>query len=673
MLLFATTVFLSAFLLFQVQPIVAKMILPWFGGSSSVWTLCMVFFQVELLLGYAYVHWVHEKLSPQRQPWVHGALLLLSLATLPIVADPTWKLSAQAAPTWSVLGVLATTVGVPYLLLSTTGPLMQAWFARSFVERGQQTYRLYALSNLASMLALLSYPVLVEPRLAVAPQAWLWSGGYALFVLCCVATAVYTLKRQQMGDHTAIALEDSPRPPWREILLWVGLAACASTLLLALTRHLTQDVAPVPFLWVLPLALYLLSFILCFDAPRYYVRPAFLAALPLSFLALDRVMDGGLEIPWLVVLLCGALFVCCMVCHGELVRRKPAVRHLTLFYLMLSVGGALGGLFVGLLAPVLFRAYFELPIALMATAVLVTCALWEEIGRRAPRWGRALLILALLVLGVRLGAVSLDYVRGYAEVVRNFYSQTRIEDGTDEDLGPVRSMVHGRITHGEQYLKHSDKATAYYCERSGVARALASLPTDRPRQLGVVGLGAGTLAVYGRDGDEMRMYEINDQVVDLAQRHFSYLRDTPARIVSVLGDGRLMLEREPPQGFDLLAMDAFSGDSIPTHLVTLEAFDAYARHLRPGGLLAVHITNTYLDLRPVMAAAAEHLGRVALLLELKRGHGDPFCRRSSWVVFVSPEQASALPAPLQGAEVLRPRNGFRPWTDTFSNLFDILI
>jgi SAM-dependent methyltransferase len=672
MLLFAATVFLSAFLLFQVQPIVAKMILPWFGGSSSVWTLCMVFFQVELLLGYAYVHWVHEKLRPARQPWVHGALLLLSLATLPVVADPAWKLSAQAQPTWSVLGVLATTVGVPYLLLSTTGPLMQAWFARSFVDAGQKTYRLYALSNLASMLALLSYPVLVEPRLAVAPQAWVWSAGYALFVLSCVATAAYTLRRQPLSDQRAQVLDDSPRPPWREILMWVGLAACASTLLLALTRHLTQDVAPVPFLWVLPLALYLLSFILCFDAPRYYARPLFLAALPLSFFALDRVMDGGLDVPWLVALLCSALFVCCMVCHGELVRRKPAVRHLTLFYLMLSVGGALGGLFVGLLAPVVFRAYFELPIALWATALLVACALWGEVGRRAPRWGHAVLVLALLGWGGRLVVVSADDVRGYTEVVRNFYSQTRIEDSVEEGVGPVRTMVHGRITHGEQYLQHPEKPTAYYCERSGVARALASLPTDRPRHIGVVGLGAGTMAVYGRSGDEMRMYEINDQVLDLAKQHFSYLKNTPTRIVPVLGDGRLMLEREEPQGFDLLAMDAFSGDSIPTHLVTQEAFSAYARHLRPDGLLAVHITNTYLDLRPVMAAAAQHLGKVALLLELSRGHGDPFCRRSSWAVFVSPEQAQALPAPLQGAEVLQARAGFRPWTDTFSNLFDIL-
>ncbi|MDP2016645.1 fused MFS/spermidine synthase, partial [Hydrogenophaga sp.] len=618
-----------------------------------------------------------EKLSARRQPWVHGALLLLSLATLPVVADPSWKLDAQAYPTWSVLGVLATTVGVPYLLLSTTGPLMQAWYARSFVAQGVQPYRLYALSNLASMLALLSYPVLVEPAMAVKPQAWVWSVGYALFVVACVATAGFTLRRQG-GTHSsahAAPLEDAPHPGWRECLMWVGLAATASMLLLAITRHLTQDVAPVPFLWVLPLALYLLSFILCFDAPRYYVRPLFLGALPLAFLALDFAMNEGLSAPVLVGLLSAAVFVFCMVCHGELVRRRPPVRHLTLFYLMLSVGGALGGLFVGLAAPVAFNAYFELPLGLFLCALLMVLVLWPELrGRRHARWLRGALLVALLLYGARLSSISLDYVQGYTEVVRNFYSQARIEDSVDEDgLGPVRSMVHGSITHGEQYLNHPKRATAYYCERTGIGRALQSLPTNRPRQLGVVGLGAGTLAVYGRAGDEMRMYEINDQVLDLARKHFSYLTESAATIVPVLGDGRLMLEREAPQAFDLLAMDAFSGDSIPTHLLTLEAFDAYMRHMKPDGLLAVHITNTYLDLRPVMASAAQHVGKVALLLELPGGHGDPFCRRSTWVVFVSAAQAAALPPSLQGARVLEPRPGFRPWTDTFSNLFDILI
>jgi hypothetical protein len=428
--LFATTVFLSAFLLFQIQPVVAKMILPWFGGSSSVWTLCMVFFQVELLLGYAYVHLLHEKISARRQPWVHGALLLLSLATLPVVADPSWKLDAQAHPTWSVLGVLATTVGVPYLLLSTTGPLMQAWYARSFVSQGVQPYRLYALSNLASMLALLSYPVLVEPMLAVKPQAWVWSTGYALFVLVCVATAAYTVRRQNDATTAAPPLDDTPRPGWRECLMWVGLAATASMLLLAITRHLTQDVAPVPFLWVLPLALYLLSFILCFDAPRYYVRPFFLVvALPLSFVALDFAMNEGLAVPVLVALLCASVFVFCMVCHGELVRRRPPLRHLTLFYLMLSVGGALGGLFVGLVAPVIFNAYFELPLGLFLCALLMLLVLWPELRDKRPRWLRGALLLALLLYGARLSSISLGYVQGYTEVVRNFYSQTRRRPG----------------------------------------------------------------------------------------------------------------------------------------------------------------------------------------------------------------------------------------------------
>lgn len=672
--LFAATVFLSAFLLFQIQPIVAKMILPWFGGSSSVWTLCMVFFQSALLLGYAYVHLVHEKLHPRWQPWVHGALLLLSLALLPVVADPVWKLSAQSSPTWSVLAVLATTVGVPYLLLSTTGPLLQTWYARSFLESGVQPYRLYALSNLASMLALLSYPVLIEPLMAVLPQAWAWSAGYALFVLACVATAALTLRRQGAAAAVTRTLDDTPRPGWGESLLWVGLAATASLLLLSITRHLTQDVAPVPFLWVLPLALYLLSFILCFDAPRYYVRPLFLGALVLAFVALDFALTDSLGVPALATLLCAAVFVFCMVCHGELVRRKPPVRHLTHFYLMLSVGGALGGLFVGLLAPAAFNAYYELPIGLFFCSLLVTLILWRELPPAHRRLLRGALLLALVLYGARLVSISLGYVQGYSEVVRNFYSQTRVENGLDVDgLGPVRSMVHGSITHGEQYLNHPQQPTAYYCERSGIGRVLNSLPTDRPRTIGVVGLGTGTLAAYGRSGDVMRVYEINDQVLDLAQRHFSYLSDSAARIVPVLGDGRLMLEREEPQHFDVLVMDAFSGDSIPTHLLTLEALSGYLRHMRADGLLAIHTTNTYLDLRPVMAAAAQHLGMTALLLDLPRGHGDPFCRRSSWVVFVKPDRVGQLPPPLQGAEVLHTKPGFRPWTDTFSNLFDILM
>lgn len=672
--LFAATVFLSAFLLFQIQPIVAKMILPWFGGSSSVWSTCIVFFQAELLLGYAYVHWLHEKLAPRRQTLVHGSLLLLSLAALPVAADPAWKGMALAQPSWSVLLVLATAVGAPYLLLSTTGPLMQAWYARSFAAASvsAQPYRLYALSNLASMLALLSYPVLVEPLWPVGTQAWLWSAGYVAFVAVCLATAVFARDRMRM-PQAAVASEpgQAPRPGWGECLLWIGLSATPSILLLAMTRHLTQDVAPVPFLWVLPLAIYLLSFILCFDAPRYYVRPLFLAALPPALVAMASVLDGGTDVPLLIGLISVSLFVFCMVCHGELVRRKPPLRHLTLFYLMLSVGGALGGLLVGLVAPALFTAYFELPLGLLLCAALAATALWRELR---PAW-RALLVLALLGYGGWLAHAALGDVEGYRKVSRNFYSQLRVRDGADAQLGPRRSLVHGRIKHGEQFLAaaHRRQPTSYYCEKSGIGRAIRSLQTQgQPLRMGVVGLGTGTLSAYGRAGDEMRIYEINEQVLQLARSEFSYLADTPARIVPVLGDGRLMLEREPPQGFDLLAMDAFSGDSIPAHLLTLEAMQTYFGHLKPEGLLAVHITNHYLDLRPVMAAAARHFGRVALLYPLEPDGQDAYCLSSDWVLFMAPGRAERLPAGLEGGEPLAPRPGFRPWTDSFSNLLGVL-
>lgn len=673
MLLFATTVFLSAFLLFQIQPIVAKMILPWFGGSSSVWSTCIVFFQAELLLGYAYVHWLHRRLTPRRQTAVHAGLLLIGLASLPVAADPSWKGMALVHPNWSVLAVLATAVGLPYLLLSTTGPLMQAWYARSFsaAVTSAQPYRLYALSNLASMLALLTYPVLVEPLLSVDVQARMWSLGYVGFGAACLATAGFAWRRMANQTHDVAAdLHAARHPGWRECLLWIGLAATASILLLAMTRHLTQDVAPVPFLWVLPLSIYLLSFILCFDAPRYYVRPVFLALLPVALIVMASVLEGGTDVWLLIGLICASLFVFCMVCHGELVRRKPPLRHLTLFYLMLSIGGALGGTLVGLVAPAVFTGYFEMPLGLGLCAGLVLMALWPELpaARRLP------LLLALLAFCGYLAAVSIEEIRGFRLVVRNFYSQLRVVDVAREDLGVRRAMYHGRIIHGEQYLapQYRHEPTSYYCEQSGIGRVMRSLPQDAPRTLGVVGLGAGTMAAYGRAGDEMRIYEINEQVLDLARSEFSYLSDSAAHIVPVLGDGRLMLEREQAQQFDLLAMDAFSGDSIPAHLLTLEAMRTYFSHLKPEGLLAVHITNHYLDLEPVMAAAAQHFGKTALLYHMESNDEDAFCRTSSWVIFMSPAHAATLPPALSDGRPLVMRPGFRPWTDSFSNLLTIL-
>ena len=678
---FATTVFLSAFLLFQIQPIVAKMILPWFGGSSSVWSTCIVFFQTVLLLGYGYVHWLNERVARARQPIVHAVLLLLSLATLPVAADAAWKGTTLEYPSLAVLAVLAVACGAPYLLLSTTGPLMQVWYARVGIASGDtsRTYRLYALSNLASMLALISYPVLIEPAMAVQVQANVWSIAYALFVVAALAAAWLawgakgasaTTPSTGPSAPTSAARDDALRPGAGELALWIGLSATASILLLSMTRHLTQDIAPIPLLWVLPLSIYLLSFILCFDAPRYYVRKVFLPLLPLSFIALDRVHDVYTWVPLLVAVTCVSLFVFCMVLHGELVRRKPPVRHLTLFYLMLSIGGALGGTLVGLIAPSIFNAYFELPIGLVLCAVLVLIVLWKEL---TPIWRTVFLVLVVLY-AYRMAAVSFAYVDGYRAVVRNFYSQTRVEDIVDPTFGVRRVMLHGRINHGEQYLDEKMRrvATAYFCERSGIGRVFRSLPEDRPRKMGVLGLGTGTLAVYGRPGDEMRIYEINDQVLDLAQREFTFLSDSAARIVSVLGDGRLMLEREPDQQFDVLAMDAFSGDSVPTHLVTVEAIREYLRHMRPDGYLIFNITNHYLDLRPVMAAAAAALGKVALAYEVTTVADDDVCRRSHFALIIDPSRLDNLPELLRDFKRLEPRPGFKPWTDNFSNLVGIL-
>ncbi|MEY4978803.1 MAG: hypothetical protein RLZZ352_1073 [Pseudomonadota bacterium] len=680
MVFFASTVFLSAFLLFQVQPIVAKMILPWFGGSSSVWNTCMVFFQLELLAGYTYVHALHQYLTPRKQMLLHGSLLVLSLFTLPVVADPAWKAAFESSPSLAVLVVLARTVGAPYLLLSTTGPLMQAWYARSVAAQhtSAQPYRLYALSNLASMLALLSYPVLVEPFLAVVAQGQAWSLGYGVFTVSCLATAAVAWRGASwVAVQGATASADTPSaepansaaPRWSTQLLWVGLAACACVLLLCITRYLTHDVAPVPFLWVLPLALYLLSFILCFDAPRYYQRRWFLMALPLAFGTLAWLEVNSASVPLMVTLLCLCLFVFCMVCHGELVRRKPAVQHLTLFYLMLSVGGALGGLLVGLVAPAVFTGYHELPLGLLLCAVLATCVVWADLRPMA----RPVLATAVLAYAAYLGHGVWQEHDGVRTITRNFYSQLVVADVQDDNLGPVRRLLHGQIIHGEQALDpaHAQEPLAYYCRQGGVGRAIDSLPTG-PRHLGVVGLGAGTLAAYGRPGDRVRLYEINDQVLELAQREFSYLGHSPAHISHVLGDGRLMLEHEPAQGFDLLVLDAFSGDSVPAHLLTLEAVGSYTRHLRPEGWLAFNITNHYLDLRPVMASAAERLGRVAVAYRYRAASTDLYCRSSLWVLLLPPATAQALPAGLQGGEVLQPRPGFRPWTDDFSNLLSVL-
>src|SRR5580700_4425811 len=399
---YAATIFLSAFLLFQIQPMLAKFILPWFGGSAAVWSAALLFFQLFLLGGYFYAHCLVRYLRPKTQILVHATLLAASLLVLPIIPAGHWKpaLGKPALgnagdagdPALQILLLLGATAGLPYILLSATSPLLQAWYLRT--RAGAIPYRLFALSNFGSMLALLSYPVLVEPKLALGAQAKVWSLGYAMFAVICAIAGWKSLGREVPLGSTA---PDGPsdaasgnslqhnaaliaKPTAGDVALWVGLAACASTLLLAVTSHLTQNVAPIPLLWIVPLSLYLLSFIVCFEYERLYHRAVFLPLLAgsLGLLAYgDTLYENNAELKRLIPALCGALFVCCMVCHGELARRKPHPRYLTLFYLMVSAGGAAGGLFVALAAPRLFTGYWELPIAMVGCVVLVTCVLWN--------------------------------------------------------------------------------------------------------------------------------------------------------------------------------------------------------------------------------------------------------------------------------------------------------
>jgi len=685
-LVYGTTIFVAAFLLFQVQPIIAKMILPWFGGSSAVWSTCMVFFQSVLLFGYVYAHWLHQRLAGRRQAITHVVLLAASLAALPIAPNAIWKSAAAGNPSLRILALLAVTVGLPYFLLASTSPLLQAWYARTHQTR--MPYRLFALSNLASMLALITFPVLVEPQLAARTQAMLWSAAYAVFVVLCAATAWLVSKVAPVAkaSHSGAvpeteskALEAPPTTATR--LLWVTFAACASILLLAVTTFLTQDVAAIPFLWILPLSVYLLTFILCFDSPRMYQRKIFLplAAGALAFMAWRLWPDRRpmLLLPQMIAF-AASLFFCCMVCHGEIVRLRPHPKHLTSFYVRVSLGGALGGLFVGLVAPNLFNAYYEFPIGLALFAALMAVSLWKQ-STRAPgalAWaGRSVLLLVIGGYLAVLGATVREMVTSYRVVARNFYGQLRVRDISSRKSDPLasRNLIHGVINHGIQILhgEYRRQPVSYFCPQSGIGRAMNAL-AGKPRRIGILGLGCGTLAAYGHTGDVIRIYEINPLVLRIAQTEFSYLHDTPAAVEVVMGDGRLVLETEPSQRFDILVMDAFSGDSVPVHLLTREAFSGYFRHLKPGGMLAVNITNAYLNLEPVVAQAAAAFGKTALVYDFDTDPDDPVCFACSWALIMDSAALDAHPGLRQYARVLHPDPKFRTWTDDYSNLFGIL-
>ncbi len=676
MTLYAATIFLSAFLLFQVQPLIAKIILPWFGGSAAVWSAAMLFFQLCLLAGYAYAHLLTKRFNAKGQMRVHATLLVLSCALLPILPSPSWKPDAVGDPTARILLLLAATIGLPYFLLSSTSPLLQAWYVRR--TGSSVPYRLFALSNFGSMLALVSFPFLVEPNLTSRHQAYSWSGVYVVFALLC-ATAAW-LSRQEAATVSApvVTSETGVAPGLWEKLLWIALAACASTLLVAVTNHLSQNVAPIPLLWVLPLALYLLTFILAFESDRIYQRWIFLPWLApaLAWMAYLIYADSGnYHIKKMIPIFLAGLFFCCMMCHGELARRRPAPTYLTSFYLMISLGGAIGGIFVAIIAPRVFVTHLELQVGLVVCAMLAVVALWGIASNKWVVWPvRVLLLAGLIVYAGYLTRQERADRKGPLLMVRNFYGALRIQDDTVGETYGERTLTNGTINHGSQLLDPSLQFTntSYYGDSSGVGRALHMLQARGPIRYGVVGLGAGVLSNYGRAGDTSRIFEINPLVEKIAQNQFTFFPHSPADKMILMGDARLTMERLEPQNFDLLAVDAFSSDAIPIHLLTREAMQLYARHLKPNGILALHISNRYLNLEPVCEGGAEFLNRHAWTV-VDEGEGGEYLSSSTWVLVTADE---SLPKSKQfvNAEISPSKSikGFRPWTDDYSNIVQIL-
>ena len=682
MFAFSLTIFWGAFLLFLVQPLIARFILPWFGGGPAVWTTCMLFFQLLLMGGYAYAHFSISRLTPRRQVITHLVLLALAVALLPITPGDAWKPTDGSHAAGHILLLLLGCLGLPYLVLSATGPLLQAWFSKA--NPGVSPYRLYALSNVGSLLALLIYPFYLEPQLSRQAQADGWSWGLAIYAGLTAWCGLKVWKSSATDDETARTAEvEAPASAWRK-LLWFALPACGVMLLLAITNKLCQDIAVVPFLWVLPLSLYLLSFIISFDSPRWYHRAFW---LPLLAALLGMVLwnlyqaESHPDITPLATLYLGTLFVACMVCHGEVYRLRPGASRLTGFYLSLSAGGAAGGLFVALVAPFVFPDYFELHLALFLTAALVLLVLRQDptlpLREGRARWAWAVPFVALAALGYGLVDVATTSLRGSLSTTRGFYGVLKVNDN-DADIAGAHHLTlqHGATIHGLQYVdpeKRTDPSS-YYTSTSGIGRLLRAHKPGGGRRVGAIGLGCGTLAAWGRAGDTFRFYEINDDVARLATSTFTYLKDSKAKTELVMGDARLSMEREADQQYDVIVLDAFSSDAIPVHLLTLEAFDHYQRHLKPDGAIVVHVSNRYLDLHPVVYRIADKIGFPAITIDDNdTAYEEAGFYGSDWIIMT--RNQVLLQQPLirdVTAEAVEFPARIMYWTDERSDLLSIL-
>jgi SAM-dependent methyltransferase len=665
-LAFAAAIFLSSALLFLLEPIAGKRLLPLLGGSAAVWTACLVFFQSALLLGYYLAHWLITRTTPATQRRAYLGLLALSVVQLGVATRI--ELAADAMyPISSVMWMLTAMIGVAFVTLAVTSPLLQTWYVNA---RGVQPYRLYAISNVGSLLSLLVYPWLIEPRASMRSQTIGMTIGVALLVLVAAAVA-YTARRAVAVETPVVEAEGGDDGP-RQRVFWILLAACGSLLLSATTNHISQNVATIPLLWIVPLVAYLLSFVVAFMDERW--RPRWLvlvvAAAGLGMVGYRQYKgDLRVPVPITVGIYCAALYAVCLFLHSELYRRRPAPARLTTFYFCLAFGGALGAVLVGIVAPMVLPGNYELMGGLFFAALLGFVATW-----RSGWWLRS----ATAAAAVAMGWLLVDQVHAYqGDVltrVRNFYGTLKVDQDTSATYKAVmRTLHHGIIEHGQQIFRVDlDTApTTYYGHASGAGMAIDLCCPGRSRRIGVIGLGTGTLAAYGRPGDVIRFYDINPAVEPIARRYFTYLRHSRARVEVVLGDARVSLEHEAPQQYDVIAVDAFTGDAIPVHLITSEALALYRRHLRPGGVVAFHVSNRYLDLAPVVRQLADHAGMRSILIS----NGDDLPHdvfTSDWVLVSANNSLFDLLAFSKDKDSIPVPPALRRWTDDYNSLLPIL-
>ncbi len=672
----ASAIFLGSCLLFFVEPMVAKQLLPLLGGSASVWTTCLVFFQTTLLLGYLLAHWLVTSFRPRTQAATYLGLLASAFVLL-LAISPHSLHAATEHPAVSVFLLLTRLIGLPFLLLSAAGPLLQSWYARGFHARGQQTlppWRLFALSNLGSLLALTLYPVVIEPRFNLHAQMLVWICGFGLFMVAC---GVVLLRGSNSSDEKqeveAKALSDAA-PSAASRSLWFLLAACGSLMLCAVTNYLSQNIVAIPLLWILPLTVYLLSFVVVFQGnfyPRWLVLVFLFLALAGTAAGIRyELSDQSQVVPIriMVPLFCAALFILCVFCHGELHRLRPAPRYVTSFYLLIAAGGAAGAFLVGIGAPLVFRANYEMVCGLVMISAIALIVTWKLGVFSRLLWAATTAAMVWLIIFEARG-----YSHDAIVQLRGFYGTLRVTETRIPGTEVTRILYHGTIEHGVQLMggARRHEPTSYYAHNSGAGLALDFCCPGRKRRVAVIGLGTGTLAAYGREGDVFRFYEIDPLVERMANNIFTYLHDSPATIEIVPGDARVSMMQEPPQNYDVIAIDAFSGDAIPVHLLTAEAIQLYQRHLRPGGILAFHVSSQYLDLAPVLRQQADHAGLHCVLVSSEDDEEQQISG-ADWVLITSDEKFLAWPEIAKASQKIELKPGLRLWTDDYNSLLPLL-